>query len=332
MIYHFKMLSGVVVLCFSLHAKAQDYPSCLDTEAKKVAAMHQQNSCEGSDKLLRIDQYRYHDTLLYQLVFERSRPCPDYVSSTVYYDAGCAVKIRITDGGIKYRRQVVPMYVDTRQIQFIKTNQPKQITTVNPYPGSGSLNNLSARGQALQQFYLGMNVEQGWIAGSHVDWETGVADHPDATAGNHTHCSAFVAAACKKTGIYILRPPQHGQLLLANAQYDWLQTSEAAKSGWKEITNNNRNALYEQVQQLANAGNVIVAVCKNPDATKPGHAALVMPKIITADKISDAGPIVIMAGKHNFNYISLKNGFKSHLDNWPENVIRFFVNQNAPSL
>lgn len=188
---------------------------------------------------------------------------------------------------------------------------------------------LTDKGKSLQQFYLGFDIENLWIAGNHVNWETGIADKPDVTAGNHTHCSAFIAAASKKAGIYILSPPQHGQLLLANAQYNWLQTQEAVAKGWKEIAGTDRTSLYRQVQQLANAGNIIVAICKNPDATKPGHAALVMPKEIMEEKINESGPVVIMAGKHNFNYISIKNGFKSHLDNWPETVLRFYINNTA---
>jgi hypothetical protein len=79
-----------------------------------------------------------------------------------------------------------------------------------PAFGQGSIP-LEPAGRALKEFYFALNVENGWQAGSHVDWETGIADRPDATAGNHTHCSAFVAAACKRMEIYILRPPEHGQ-------------------------------------------------------------------------------------------------------------------------
>lgn len=192
---------------------------------------------------------------------------------------------------------------------------------------SQSLADMDENGKTLQKFYLGLGVENGWIAGSHIDWQTGVANKPDASAGNHTHCSAFVAAACQRMGIYILRPPQHGQLLLANAQYEWLQTGEARKNGWMPISGPDRLSLYETVQGLANKGNIIVAVIKNPDDAKPGHSALIMPKKVEQDKIRESGPVVIMAGKHNFNFISLKNGFKSHIDTWPEEQVRFYINR-----
>lgn len=66
---------------------------------------------------------------------------------------------------------------------------------------------ITQKGDSLRVFYLSLNVENGWIAGFHVNWETGVADKPDAKSGNHTHCSAFVAAACKRLGLYILDRP-----------------------------------------------------------------------------------------------------------------------------
>jgi hypothetical protein len=57
-----------------------------------------------------------------------------------------------------------------------------------------------------------MGVESKWIAGEHVYWESGLPTGvPETSPGKHTHCSAFVAAAAKKLGIYILRPPEHGQ-------------------------------------------------------------------------------------------------------------------------
>lgn len=180
---------------------------------------------------------------------------------------------------------------------------------------------LDKKGSDLKLYYLSLNVEGLWTAGYHVNWETGIADKTDATSGNHTHCSAFAAAACAKLRIYLLRPPEHKQELLANAQYDWMSSEAATEAGWKPIAGND---LYKTVQSMANKGYVVVAVCKNPDARKPGHIALVMPTELTTDKLEDAGPMVIMAGNHNFNKISLKNGFKSHIaGQWPENIVLF---------
>ncbi len=180
------------------------------------------------------------------------------------------------------------------------------------------------KGEALKAFYLSMDVENLWLSGTHVNWQTGEADKPDATAGVHTHCSAFVAAACKRLDIYILRPPDHKQILLANAQYEWLGSQEATEKGWKPVTPGEK--LYEQAQALANNGYIVVAICKNADEKKPGHAALVMPDDADRRTLTEKGPTLIMAGTHNHNKVSLKGGFKSHLTGWPENEVAFFYN------
>src|SRR5271170_6379122 len=80
-----------------------------------------------------------------------------------------------------------------------------------------------------------MGVESKWIAGEHVYWESGLPTGvPETSPGKHTHCSAFVAAAAKKLGVYILRPPEHGQKLLANAQNEWL-AGEGSARGWRKL-------------------------------------------------------------------------------------------------
>jgi hypothetical protein len=88
---------------------------------------------------------------------------------------------------------------------------------------------ISPKGLALERFLDGLDVDRRWIAGVHIDWETGIPDgKPEKLPGKHTHCSAFVASAAKKLGIYILRPPEHGQVLLANAQFEWLEGEQGA--------------------------------------------------------------------------------------------------------
>jgi hypothetical protein len=187
---------------------------------------------------------------------------------------------------------------------------------------------IDEKGNNLKSFYLSLNVENLWIANHHINWETGEPDEPDAKYSVRTHCSAFVAAACKRLNIYILRPPQHVQGLLANAQYDWLQSNEAANDGWKQINDTNNYAI---AQQYANTGYVVVAVINNPIPKKSGHIALVMPSQISLQELEDSGPVVIMASTHNHNSISLRAGFKSHISSWPEHEILFFYNINLPN-
>ena len=57
---------------------------------------------------------------------------------------------------------------------------------------------ISPSAQRLAKFYDSLNVEAHWIAGVHVDWQTGDPDgSPETLPGRHTHCSAFVASAAK---------------------------------------------------------------------------------------------------------------------------------------
>jgi hypothetical protein len=185
---------------------------------------------------------------------------------------------------------------------------------------------INEEGQALKSFYLGLQVEQLWQSGQHVNWETGEPDQADAASDIHTHCSAFVAAACKRLNIYLLRPPEHKTQLLANAQYDWLKTTEGVNAGWLPISTGN---IYEEAQKMANKGYVVIATFKNTDPKVPGHIALVTPAGISPERISDSGPMLIMASTHNYNYISLKAGFRSHITQWPESQILFYYNTAA---
>jgi hypothetical protein len=184
---------------------------------------------------------------------------------------------------------------------------------------------LDEFGEKLKQFYQSLNVETHWVAGQHIDWETGEPSDRDDTHNLKTHSAAFVAAACEKLKIVILRPPEHGQDLLSNAQFDWLSTSAAVAQAWKHIPGDNR---YAQAQDLANKGFVVVAVVKNSDEHKPGHVALVNPAVITDKELAENGPLIIMAGAKNYSSISLKAGFKGFYSKWPENQVEFYYYEN----
>ncbi|MFP5040565.1 hypothetical protein [Parasediminibacterium sp. JCM 36343] len=173
---------------------------------------------------------------------------------------------------------------------------------------------ITADGQKLIQFLDGTNVESLWARGWHVNWETGVSTTPSRNS-HSTHCSAFAASVAKQMGFYLLRPPEHGQNLLANAQFDWLQTDEAAKNGWEKV------ATGWDAQSLANHGYLVLVVYKNNDEARPGHIAVVRPAVKTEMKITEEGTQVTQAGGHNYYSISLKTGFGNHPDAWPNGVV-----------
>jgi len=197
------------------------------------------------------------------------------------------------------------------------------------YTAFGQEHTIDSSGYKLQNYYLGLNVENLWLSGNAVDWVTGIAD--TSTSGA-THCSAFAAAACERLDTYILRPPDHSQTLLANAQFDWLQTPEAASDGWVLITSTDEYKIFSIAQDMANQGYIVTAVIKNPDTTASGHIALVMPGQISPDSLNTNGPFVIMAGTDNYNSVSLLIGFSRHIISWPERGIWFYYNKNINSV
>ncbi|MBS0362619.1 MAG: hypothetical protein JSR98_14680 [Proteobacteria bacterium] len=152
----------------------------------------------------------------------------------------------------------------------------------------------------------------------HVNWETGQPDGKvEHFEGKHTHCSAFVASAAKQLGVYILRPPEHGQTLLANAQYDWLREQGPAH-GWTPVPDG-----YE-AQRAANRGFLVVAAYKNHAADKPGHIAIVRPSGKTRAEILAEGPQIIQAGGHNYASTSLSRGFADHPAAWGKNEVVYY--------
>jgi len=199
---------------------------------------------------------------------------------------------------------------------------------------------ITAGGRRLATFLDGLDVESLWIRNHHVDWRTGVAEGPEETApGGHTHCSAFVAAAADRLGIYILRPPEHPQMFLANAQEQWLDGAPgsgrtAAAAGWRRLGRLADAGVAVKAVSLANKGDLVIAVYfQPPEVTaqgpkeRSGHAAIVRPSDKPVAAIERDGPDVIQAGMHNHRLIAMKTGFASHKDGWRDGTIEFFVHK-----
>jgi len=175
---------------------------------------------------------------------------------------------------------------------------------------------ITAAGDHLSDVLDSMNVESLWLVHEHVNWETGEPDRgPDYTGpGIHTHCSAFAAAAAKKFGIYLLRPPEHGQILLANAQYDWLASDDGRQAGWRALSG------MREAQQTANEGNLVLAVFQSPNQRAPGHVAIVRPSKRSMATLLDDGPELIQAGQHNHNRVNTRVGFENHSGAFPDGI------------
>ena len=175
---------------------------------------------------------------------------------------------------------------------------------------------ISAEGRRLLAVLDGTSVESRWLAHEHVNWETG---EPDKDAdyegpGRATHCSAFAAAVGKGLDVYMLRPPEHGQILLANAQAAWFSSAGGRQNGWREVKT------AKEAQTLANGGNLVTVVYENPDPHKAGHIAIVRPAARAERLLEENGPEITQAGERNYVKTSTKVGFEHHPGAWPDGV------------
>ena len=174
---------------------------------------------------------------------------------------------------------------------------------------------IAPNGQRLLQRLDASGVDHLWLPHRHVNWETGEIDITRDGRPSATHCSAFAAAFARQLGIYILRPPEHSPMLLANAQMRWL-SADGASSGWRRLPD-------AAAQQSANLGNLVVAVFENPDAHRPGHIALIRPGTPDAQRLTAEGPDVTQAGATNALSMPLWRAFAHHHGAWPDQI-RYF--------
>jgi hypothetical protein len=178
---------------------------------------------------------------------------------------------------------------------------------------------ITPAGEQLAATLDGMDVESKWLAHEHVNWETGEPDRggENEGPGTHTHCSAFAAAAAAKFDVYLLRPPEHGQVLLANAQADWLASAAGSQAGWRKVAD------AFDAQRLANQGKLVLVLYQNPDRHVPGHIAVIRPSTKSVKALVENGPEIIQAGEHNHAKTNVRLGFDSHPGAWPGGVLYF---------
>jgi hypothetical protein len=200
------------------------------------------------------------------------------------------------------------------------------------------MSEIGTGGNRLLAFLESLPVEENWIASHPIVWQTGQQNGPDGLGPEaHTHCSALVAAIALDLDIYILRPPNHAQELLANAQMDWLSGSlsypgpSAAEASWQDLGSSDEDRALENAVAAANAGRLVIAGYRQPpvvdpvsgkSVNTPGHVVVVRPQ---ADAIPAAlGPLVTMADTTNWRSIRMANAFAAHPGAWP-GAIRLFA-------
>ncbi len=179
---------------------------------------------------------------------------------------------------------------------------------------------LTPAGQHLSEVLDASDVEHLWLARDHVNWETGVRDRetePASTGHVVTHCSAFVAAIGERLGIYVLRPPEHGLVLLANAQNDWLGSHDAQARGWRRVTD------ARSAQSLANQGKLVLISYASPDPKRSGHIVIVRPSEKPEADLASEGPDIIQAGVVNYSKWAAASAFAHPRGAWPDGVSYF---------
>lgn len=172
-----------------------------------------------------------------------------------------------------------------------------------------------------------MEVDKLWLPGAIVDWKTGLPTGQaikDAKS-KHTHCSQFAAAVADRLALPLLRPPEHGVVGLANAQFAWLASDAARKAGWIALKDGTG------AQAAANEGHLVLAVVNNPDPARPGHIALVRPGDKDAAALAAEGPDVMQAGGTNALRISLRKGFGNHKNEYDQIAFYAHAVELAPA-
>ena len=189
---------------------------------------------------------------------------------------------------------------------------------------------ITQKGAALARFIDSMNVTRHWLSGTGgINWSTGDPD-PDRPVYSTrvTHCSNFVAAASLRLGVYLLRPPEHDQDNLVNAQNDWLNGNTGKEAGWTQLP----DAISAQYN--ANQGNFVVSSTKGTDPGSDnyeamfGHIAIVRPSAKSSDVILETGPQVAEAGWTNSPDVSVKAGYVSIPGAWVgdgKGAVQFFM-------
>jgi hypothetical protein len=183
---------------------------------------------------------------------------------------------------------------------------------------------ITPDGQKLAHLLDQSGVDHLWLRAQHIVWNTGEQDPARAAAApwHDTHCSSFAAAMAERAGIYLLRPPQHSQSLLANAQMAWLESDAGKQAGWQPV------ATPVDAQTAANRGELVVAVYQNPNPDRPGHVAVLRPSEKTLAELDSDGPQEAQAGARNWLSGTVADGFRHHRGGWVpggEGTIRFFA-------
>ncbi len=171
---------------------------------------------------------------------------------------------------------------------------------------------ITPEGQKLAAFIDSMDVEHHWLNHHRISWKSG----REVSSGfkmKDTHCSGFAAAASYRLHVYLLRPPEHSQEQLANAQGRWLASERARREEWVAVD-------MADAQRRANRGEFVVGVFAEADPHHHGHIVVIRPAEKTNAELAQDGPQDAMAGANNYNSHPVAKSFTSHQGAWPDGI------------
>ena len=195
---------------------------------------------------------------------------------------------------------------------------------------SSDSNYTPASGPRLLEFLDGLPVTTRWLSGHHVVWQTGQQNVLQGGGpAAETHCSAFVAAVALMLDIYLLRPPNHGQEFLADAQADWLNGTgdapgpTAKGTGWIVLGTADIVAAKAAAAERAGRGQLVLAIYHappDPGTGQPvsGHVCIVLTQQPPQDDQSTLN--VMSVGEHNWPKVEIETAFRDHPLAWPSRV------------
>jgi hypothetical protein len=183
---------------------------------------------------------------------------------------------------------------------------------------------LHPEGRRLRALIDTLDVENRWLAGQKINWRTGRAGGAPGERNPRTHCSAFVAAVCRRLDVPMLEPPP--RMYLSNRQHDWLRGRGQAL-GWRQVG-------AVRAQELANQGYLVVASWKNREKDRyhrgAGHIAVVRPQLEDIARIQNRGPQITQAGRRNYRTTSVAVGFRGRA--WAKRQVLYFAYLRANHL
>jgi hypothetical protein len=224
--------------------------------------------------------------------------------------------------GIKYQPYIIT-YDNQELVQFVYDTREEAETRVDEITEEDRLDRLGVKGRQNKKVGI-REVKQNFheiiSRGTLEKFATKLAVEQKAHykgEGKQTRCSEFVRDFAKELLGRTL--PELGGLAL-HQLYNLKAAATSPESRWRSLSfSDDPAAAFQNAQDLANAGKLVIVAWKNPDRTRhdPGHSAVVVPSRQADGGLFDATkrkwgmkvPYIAQAGETVSDYIPLSDGF-----------------------